>query len=380
MTEQHPELPVPFLNLQDTYIELKDRVDAAVTRVLSSGFYINGPEVEAFEREWAEYCGASFAVGTSNGLDALVIALKTLGIGVGDEVIVPSHTYIATWLAVSEVGAKIVPVEPNPDTFNIDELRIQKAVTARTKAIIAVHLYGRPAAVSTIADIAKRNQIYLIEDAAQAHGAQIDGKRIGSHGDMVCWSFYPGKNLGAFGDAGAITTNSEELADSARVYLNYGSSKRYEHVTIGSNKRLDPIQAAILREKLRVLDSWNERRIQIASLYQEHIKNKEILLPPSCHNLVSVWHLFVIRTKKRQALLQYLQDCKINCLIHYPTPPFMQVAYAKHSFDSYELEIARSLSQEILSLPMGPHLTTSQALYICDCINDFGKQNAPRVN
>lgn len=371
MTKKMPVSSIPFLNLRDTYLELQREIDAAVLRVLNSGTYINGPEVNDFEEEWARYCGSNFAVGTSNGLDSLVIALRILGIGKGDEVIVPSHTYIATWLAVTEVGAKIIPVEPNPETYNIDEKRVQAAITKNTKAIIAVHLYGRPVEIDTISEIAKNNKLYLIEDAAQAHGARFKGNRIGSHGDLVCWSFYPGKNLGAFGDAGAITTNSSELANLAKVYLNYGSEKRYEHVIAGSNKRLDPMQAAILRVKLKYLDQWNSRRTKIAEQYISGIENANITVPTVSKHSTSVWHLFVIRAQNRDALIRHLEDQKINTLIHYPTPPFAQLAYKKQSFAHFDLKLAQSLSEQILSLPIGPHLDYSQVSYICDNINKF---------
>lgn len=372
MTTDRHLTPIPFLNLRETYLELEQEINAAVSRVLDSGIYINGPEVIKFEEEWASYCGANFSIGTSNGLDSLVIALKILGIGKGDEVIVPSHTYIATWLAVSEVGATIIPVEPNPETFNIDEKLIQDAITKDTKAIIAVHLYGRPVEIETVLKIAKNNNIYLIEDAAQAHGAQFRGKRVGSHGDLVCWSFYPGKNLGAFGDAGAITTNSIELAQSAKIFLNYGSQKRYEHVVAGSNKRLDPIQAAVLRVKLKYLDQWNSRRTKIAEQYISNIQNIGITVPTVSKDSSSVWHLFVVRVKNRDAFVRYLEKNKIDTLIHYPTPPFSQRAYYGQSFARFDLKLAKSLSEEILSLPIGPHITSSQVSYICDSINRFG--------
>ena len=250
-----------------SYRELKPEIDAAVSRVLESGWYILGPEVEAFEAEWAAYCDAKHAVGLANGLDALTLALRALDIGPGDEVIVPSNTYIATWLAVSGVGATPVPVEPDEATHNIDPARIEAAITSRTRALLPVHLYGQPADMDPILDIAKRHGLRVIEDAAQAHGARYKGKRIGAHGDIVCWSFYPGKNLGALGDAGAITTNDTALAERVALLRNYGSRQKYVNEEAGVNSRLDPIQAAVLRVKLGVLDEWTERRRAVATAY-----------------------------------------------------------------------------------------------------------------
>uniref|UniRef100_UPI0025795D7F DegT/DnrJ/EryC1/StrS family aminotransferase n=1 Tax=Thioclava sp. UBA3469 TaxID=1947693 RepID=UPI0025795D7F len=274
---------IPFLDLGAAYRELKTEIDAAVMRVLESGWYILGPEVEAFEAEWAEYCGASHAVGLGNGLDALILALRTLDVGPGDEVIVPSNTYIATWLAVSAVGAIPVPVEPDTATHNIDPARLAAAVTERTKVLLPVHLYGQPADLDPILKLAREKGIAVVEDAAQAHGARYKGQRIGAHGDVVCWSFYPGKNLGALGDGGAITTNREDLADRIRVLRNYGSREKYVNEIKGVNSRLDPIQAAVLRAKLPYLDAWTERRREIATAYGEGLAGGK-LIPPHVPN------------------------------------------------------------------------------------------------
>jgi dTDP-4-amino-4,6-dideoxygalactose transaminase len=272
-------MKIPFLDLQAAYLELKPEIDAAISRVLNSGWYILGPEVEAFEEEWAAYCGASHAVGVGNGLDALTLALRALEIGPGDEVIVPSNTYIATWLAVSAVGATPVPVEPNPSTYNIDPTLIPDALTPRTKALLPVHLYGQPADLDPILALARQHNLAVVEDAAQAHGARYKSKRIGAHGDVVCWSFYPGKNLGALGDAGAITTRRADIADRIRMMRNYGSREKYVNDVQGVNSRLDPIQAAVLRVKLKVLDEWNDRRKSIASLYTQHLDDCPLSLP-----------------------------------------------------------------------------------------------------
>lgn len=350
---------IPFLDLGATYRELKPQIDAAVARVLEGGWYILGPEVEAFEAEWAAYCGAGFAVGLANGLDALTLALRALGIGPGDEVIVPSNTYIATWLAVSGVGARPVPVEPDPLTHNIDPNLIEAAITPRTRAVMPVHLYGQPADLQPILEIAKRHGLRVIEDAAQAHGAAYRGRRLGGHGDIVCWSFYPGKNLGAFGDAGAITTNDADLAARVAMLRNYGSREKYVNELPGVNSRLDPLQAAVLRVKLKVLDDWTERRRAIASAYLEGLKDSGLILPHVPEWAAPVWHLFVVRTDAREQLQAQLAKAGIGTLIHYPIPPHLQSAYADLGFEAKAFPIARRLAQEVLSLPMGPHLDAS---------------------
>lgn len=352
---------IPFLDLGAAYRELKPEIDAAVTRVLESGWYILGPEVEGFEAEWANYCGAGYSVGVANGLDALTLALRSLDIGPGDEVIVPSNTYIATWLAVSSVGAKPVPVEPDPNTYNIDITRIEAAITPRTRALLPVHLYGQPADLDPIMDIARRHGLRVIEDAAQAHGALYKGQRIGAHGDMVCWSFYPGKNLGALGDAGAVTTNDAELAERVALLRNYGSAEKYVNVEAGVNSRLDPVQAAILRVKLKVLDNWNERRRAIAAAYTKNLTNSGLILPSVPDWADPVWHLYVVRSYKRDALQGQLSGARIGTLIHYPIPPHMQTAYAELGISPSELPLAQKLADEVLSLPIGPQLALDDA-------------------
>jgi dTDP-4-amino-4,6-dideoxygalactose transaminase len=314
-------MKVPFLDLRAAYLELKPEIDAAIARVLDSGWYILGPEVEAFEVEWAEYCGASHAVGVGNGLDALTLALRALEIGPGDEVIVPSNTYIATWLAVSAVGATPVPVEPDEGTYNINPALIPAAITPRTKALLPVHLYGQPADLDPILAIARQHNLAVVEDAAQAHGARYKGQRIGAHGDVVCWSFYPGKNLGVLGDAGAITTNRADLADRIRVLRNYGSREKYVNEVQGVNSRLDPLQAAVLLVKLKVLDEWNDRRRNIATLYNQGLAGSGMSLPYVPKWADPVWHLYVIRTPGRVALQVRLTEAGIGTMIHYPIPP-----------------------------------------------------------
>lgn len=352
---------IPFLDLGAAYRELKSEIDAAVHRVLDSGWYILGPEVEAFEVEWAAYCGAEHAVGLANGLDALILALRALEIGAGDEVIVPSNTYIATWLAVSAVGARPVPVEPDPATNNIDPARIAAAITSATRAILPVHLYGQPADLDPILALARQHGLAVIEDAAQAHGARYKGQRIGAHGDVVCWSFYPGKNLGALGDAGAVTTNRADLADRIRVLRNYGSRVKYVNEMQGVNSRLDPIQAAVLRAKLPHLDAWTDRRRAIAAAYAEGLKDSGLILPHVPDWADPAWHLYVVRTRDRDGLQKRLAAAGVGTLIHYPIPPHMQAAYADLGLAPEALPLARQLAGEVLSLPMGPHLRLDAA-------------------
>lgn len=352
---------IPFLDLRAQYLELKGEIDAAVARVLDSGWYVLGPEVEAFEAEWAGYCEALHAVGVANGLDALTLALRALDIGQGDEVIVPSNTYIATWLAVTGVGATPVPVEPNPSTYNMDPARIEVAITPRTRAILPVHLYGQPADLDPILDIARRYSVRVIEDAAQAHGARYKGKRIGGHGDLVCWSFYPGKNLGAFGDAGAVTTNDAALAERVALLRNYGSRQKYVNEEAGVNSRLDPIQAAVLRVKLGVLDEWTDRRRALAAAYAVGLGDSGLILPHVPDWAEPVWHLYVIRTQERDALQARLVEAGVGTLVHYPIPPHRQQAYAGMGIAPVALPLARQLADEVLSLPMGAQLRVADA-------------------
>jgi len=347
---------IPFLDLREAYIELEVQINEAIARVLDSGWYILGPEVEAFEAEWAAFCEAKHAVGLANGLDALSLALRALDIGPGDEVIVPSNTYIATWLAVSGVGATPVPVEPDQATHNIDPALIEAAITSRTRALLPVHLYGQPADMDPILDIARRHELRVIEDAAQAHGARYKGRRIGSHGDIVCWSFYPGKNLGALGDAGAITTNDTALAERVALLRNYGSRQKYVNEEAGVNSRLDPIQAAVLRVKLGVLDEWTERRRAVATAYTKGLAESGLILPHVPDWADPAWHLYVVRTSDREALQDRMTEAGIGTLIHYPIPPHMQKAYTNMEIIPEALPLARDLASEVLSLPIGPQV------------------------
>lgn len=355
---------IPFLDLGAAYREIKSEIDTAVQRVLDSGWYILGPEVEAFEAEWAAYCGAAHAVGLANGLDALILALRALDVGPSDEVIVPSNTYIATWLAVSAVGAKPVAVEPDPATHNIDPARIAAVITPRTKVILPVHLYGQPADLDPILSLARAHGLFVVEDAAQAHGASYRGRRIGAHGDVVCWSFYPGKNLGALGDAGAITTDNPDLAQRIAVLRNYGSRVKYVNDELGVNSRLDPVQAAVLRVKLHHLDAWTQRRRAIADLYLTELADTDLIMPQVPVWAMPVWHLFVVRSSARNSLQARLGEAGIGSLIHYPIPPHMQAAYADMGLAADAFPLARQLATDVISLPIGPQmpLTDAQAV------------------
>ena len=359
---------VEFLDLQAAYLELQPEIDAAIKRVLNSGWYILGEEVDAFEREYATYCEAKYCVGVANGLDALHLALLALGVGVGDEVIVPSNTYIATWLAVSQCGATPVPVEPDAATYNIDPSRIEAVITSRTKVILPVHLYGQPADIDSILAIAGKHGLKVLEDGAQAHGARYKGKRIGAHGDVVAWSFYPGKNLGAYGDGGAITTDDAEIAERIRVLRNYGSRVKYVNDVRGFNSRLDPLQAAALRVKLKALDTWNSRRAAIAIRYQTELKNTGLPLPYVPDWAESAWHLYVVQHPQRDALQKQLGDAGIGSLIHYPIPPHLQQAYSTTCFVKGQFPLAEQIANRCISLPIGPHLKNEEVMRVVHCL------------
>jgi dTDP-4-amino-4,6-dideoxygalactose transaminase len=363
---------VPFLDLRTPYIELKDELDGAYKRVMESGWYILGKECEAFEKEFADYCESKYCVGVGNGLDALHLILRAYGIGEGDEVIVPANTYIATWLAVSYAGARPIPVEPDEKTYNINPILIEQAITKRTKAIIAVHLYGQPADMDSINDIAKNYNLKVIEDAAQAHGAKYKGRRTGSLGDAAGFSFYPGKNLGAIGDGGAVTTNDSILADKVKILRNYGSRIKYYNEVKGFNSRLDELQAALLRVKLTKLDEWNERRKNVAHKYFQEFNNKDnITLPYVPEWANPVWHLFVVRCQERDDLQSYLHKAGIDTLIHYPVPPHLSEAYAGMGYSIGDFPITEQIAKSVLSLPMGPHINHSQLSEIVRRLNVY---------
>ena len=367
-------MKIPFNDFASPYQELKVELDAAYARFMQSGWYVLGKEVEAFEQEYAAYCGTKYCVGVANCLDAMHLVLRAWGVGSGDEVIVPSNTYIATWLAISHAGATPVPVEPDVQTYNLNPDLVEAAITPRTKAIMPVHLYGQPADMDPILEIARRHGLKVLEDAAQAQGAKYKGRRTGALGDAAGHSFYPTKNLGAFGDGGAVTTNDANLADRVRTLRNYGSKKRYYNEVIGYNSRLDELQAAFLRVKLRHLDEWNERRTKIANFYLSALKS-EITIPFVPSWATPVWHLFVIRHPQRDALQQKLTEAGIGTLIHYPVPPHLSGAYVSEMLKyrntetlKHALPIAEQMARTVLSLPIGPHLTEEQAKTVIEAI------------
>jgi dTDP-4-amino-4,6-dideoxygalactose transaminase len=348
---------IPFLDVGAGYAELKAEIDEALQGVLAAGQFVLGPEVDAFESEFATYVGAQHCVGVGSGYDALFLALVSLGIGPGDEVIVPSNTFIATWLAVSHAGARPVPVEPDLDTMNISLPAIASAVTSATKAVVPVHLYGYPVDMEPLVDYCRQHGLWMVEDAAQAHGAVLGGHRIGAHSHAVAWSFYPSKNLGAFGDGGAVTTSDPEVAAKLRMLRNYGSRQKNEYLRPGYNSRLDELQAAVLRVKLRHLDDWNARRRQQAARYLESLSSFDLLLPPHASTATPSWHLFVVRQPRRDDLRARLTEAGVATQIHYPTPPHLQPSYRSLGFRSGAFPVSDSLASTVLSLPIGPHMT-----------------------
>jgi len=365
-------MKVPFLDAGAAYRELKDELDAAYQRVMESGWYILGQEVEAFEQEFAAYCGAMHCVGVGNGLEALHLILRAMDIGPGDEVIVPANTYIATWVAVTCVGATPVPVEPVENTFNIDPAMVEARITAATRAIMSVHLYGQPADMDKINQIGRRHGLKVIEDAAQAHGARYKGNRVGTMSDAAGFSFYPSKNLGAFGDAGAVVTNDSQIADRVRVLRNYGSRVKYHNEVIGLNSRLDPLQAGFLRVKLKYLDAWNERRSQLVKIYGDQLSRMKSLALPFVPDWADpVWHLFVVRTTKRRALQEHLRRAGIETMIHYPIPPHLQPAYSDLHYKQGDLPVTERIHNSVLSLPIGPHLGPEEVHFVTEKIGEF---------
>lgn len=368
-------MKVPFLDFVGPYEELKQELDEAYFRFMRSAWYILGKEVEAFEEEYAHFCGTKYCVGVGNGLEALHLALRGYGIGKGDEVIVPSNTYIATWLAVSYAGAEPIPVEPDPQTCNLAPERIEAAITRKTKAIMPVHLYGQSADMDPIMQISEKHGLKVIEDNAQAHGARYRGRRTGSLGHAAGNSFYPSKNLGAFGDAGAVTTNDSQLADRVRVLRNYGSRKKYYNEVKGYNSRLDELQAAFLRVKLKKVDEWNDRRCKVAARYVSAFRQSpELILPHVPEWAEPVWHFFIIRHSQRDVLQQKLTDAGVGTLIHYPVPPHLSGAYVNEKWKPGTFPVAENLADTVLSIPMGPHLSTQEADYVVEKIGQASKE------
>ena len=360
---------VPFLDLATLHQSIRPQLDAAYERVMDSGWFIAGPELEAFESEFARYCDAAHCVGVGNGLEAIHLLLRAYGVGPGDEVLVPSNTFIATWLAVTQCGATPVPVEPLAATHNIDPARLEGHITTKTRAIIPVHLYGQPADMDPINDVAKKHKLLVIEDAAQAQGARYKGRRVGSLGHAAATSFYPGKNLGALGDGGAVLTSDAHIAAKVRQLRNYGSEVKYQHQVQGYNSRLDEMQAAFLRVKLNTLDAWNDRRRAIASVYSAAIKNTHITTPAIPAFAEPVWHLYVVTTPKRNQLRDAMQALGVGTVIHYPVPPHLQPCYTE--FAQSDLPLATLLANEVLSLPMSPAMTDAQVARVVDVVNAF---------
>lgn len=369
-------MSVPFLDLKRTNRDMMQDMASAYQRVMDSGWYVLGREVEAFEKEFAAYCGTRYCIGVGNGLDALHLILRAYDIGAGDEVIVPSNTYIATWLAVSYAGAKPVPVEPDLATYNMDPQRILQAITPRTKAIMVVHLYGQPADMDAINAVARLHGLKVIEDAAQAHGARYKGVRVGGLGDAAGFSFYPGKNLGALGDGGAVTTSDEALATRLLMLRNYGSKVKYHNEVKGFNSRLDELQAALLRVKLAHLDKSNAERARLAEGYRSRLVGRGIILPHVPEWANPVWHLFVIRSRARNALQQDLEHAGIGTMIHYPVPPHLQPAYMELGYQVGALPIAERIHREVLSLPMFPGLGEDELARVCSAMLAGTERNA----
>jgi dTDP-4-amino-4,6-dideoxygalactose transaminase len=364
---------IKFLDLISPLSSIRFEFDAAYSRVMDSGHFIMGPELESFEGEFAKFVKAKHCLGVGNGLEALQLILKGHGIGSGDEVIVPSFTFIATWLAVSNLGARPVPVEVRAGTYNIDPEQVEKHLTAKTKAILAVHLYGQPAEVDALNSICKKHGIFLFEDAAQAHGASWGQTPAGKLGLAAGFSFYPGKNLGCFGDGGAITTDDTSLYDRIKMLRNYGSNIKYHHELAGVNSRLDEIQAAWLRVKLRYLHKWNEIRREQAQVYLENLDPKKVRIPQIHPNATSSWHLFVIRVPHRDQVQKQLYARGVESFVHYPVSPHLQPAYDSLGLKRGSFPLTESIQEEVLSLPIGPHLQLEQIRQICSHINEIVK-------
>ena len=364
--------PIPFLKLSFQHQGVNARIQEAITQLAEKNWFVLGKELETFENRYAEFTGVPFCIGVGNGLDAITLSLLALELAPEDEVIVPANTYIATWLAVSRIGARLVPVEPEDNSMNIDVTQIESRITPRTKVILPVHLYGQPCDMTTIDQLARKYNLNVVEDNAQAHGAMWGEKKTGSFGDVNATSFYPTKNLGAWGDGGAVTTFNAAIAEYIRAHRNYGAVQKNIHQSKGINSRLDEIQASILTIKLSMLEEWNRARRVIASQYLERLQDVgDLILPRSAKEALHVYHQFVIRTEHRAGLVDFLSGRHIETMIHYPTPPFLQNAYSEFAKQSGEFPKAVHLSRTVLSLPIWPGLTTDQIDYICESIGQY---------
>lgn len=368
------KMSIPFVDLRTQYQSIKSEVDEAVLAVFGRGDFILGQDVRLLEEEFATFCGVKHAIGVDSGLSAIDVALRAFNIGEGDEVITVANTYIATTLGVSATGATPVLVECDPATYNIDPSKIEAAITDKTRAIVPVHLYGQTVDMDPILEIAKKHDLYVLEDAAQAHGAHYKGQRAGSMGDAAMFSFYPGKNLGAYGDGGMVVTNNDEAAETMRMFRNYGQSQKYHHEIKGYNRRLDTVQAAVLRIKLRYIDDWNAARNRHAAYYTEKLAETGFVLPVVAEHSESIWHLFVIRTNKREQLMAYLNERGISSGIHYPIPIHMQNAYSEMNHLKGQFPLTEQYASEIVSLPMFPELTIEQLDYVIDALKVFDQE------
>lgn len=364
-------MKIPFVSFEPMHKEISDEIIEKFEEVYKRNWFIKGKELELFEKEFADYCDAGYCIGCGNGLDAIYLALRAMDIGPSDEVIIPSHTFIATSLAVSYTGAVPVFVETAMDTYNIDVNLIEKAITDKTRCIIPVHLYGQPADMDVIINIAKKYNLRVIEDCAQAHGALYKGRKVGSIGDVGAFSFYPGKNLGALGDGGAVITNNQELADKISALGNYGSIEKYHHIYKGTNSRLDEVQAAFLRIKLKYIDKWNVERVRIARKYSEGITNPAIIKPFVADYSKHVWHLFVVRTLERDGFDKYLNDFGIGTTVHYPIPIYLQEAYKELNINPGTYPNADKIAKTCLSLPLWYGISDAEIDYVIDKINNW---------
>jgi dTDP-4-amino-4,6-dideoxygalactose transaminase len=362
---------IPFVDLLEQYKTLEKEIDNAIKQTIISTQFILGNEVFLFEKEFASYCGVKYAVGVGNGLSALELGMRALGIGPGDEVITPANSFIASSSAIAFTGATPVLIDCDKDSYNIDVTQIEKKITKRTKAIMPVHLYGQPADMKAILAIAKKHKLYVVEDACQAHGAYYNGKRVGSFGDIAAFSFYPGKNLGAYGDAGILVTNKKKFAETVSMMRNYGQKKKYMHVFLAWNSRIDTIQAAILRVKLKYLDKWNQERRNKALLYTELLKDASVITPKLTKGVDHVFHLYVIRTKKRDQLAKYLEENGVSVGLHYPVPIHLQKAFKYLNYKKGDFPVTEQLAKKALSLPIYPELKIEDIKYICQTIKNF---------